>query len=182
MAPPDIQLTVRNARLDDEAVMNRLIQDSVRELSRGYYSDAQIESGIRHVFGVDTMLVRDGTYFCVEAEGAIVGCGGWSMRRTHYGGDHAKHEPDPVIDPATEPARIRAFFVHPDWARRGIGRMLLDACVEAARAAGFRRLVLTATLPGEPLYRAYGFEALEQTDVTLPDGVVMPCVRMGRAI
>ena len=174
--------TVRKAGVDDEATMNQLIQESVRGLSQGFYSDAQVESGIRYVFGVDTTLVKDGTYFCVEVDGHIVGCGGWSMRRTHYGGDHAKHGPDPVIDPATEPARIRAFFVHPGWARRGIGRMLLDACVGAAQAAGFSRLVLTATLPGVPLYRACGFEALERTDVTLPDGVVMPCVRMGRAI
>jgi len=182
MPPTDIRLTVRQARLDDEPELTRLIHESVRGLSQGYYSDAQVESGIRYVFGVDTTLVRDGTYFCVEADGVTVGCGGWSMRRTHYGGDHAKHEPDPLIDPATDPARIRAFFVHPAWARRGIGRMLLDACVDAARAAGFSRLVLTATLPGEPLYRACGFEALEPTDVTLPDGVVMRCVRMGRAI
>ncbi len=162
--------------------MNELTHESVRGLSGDYYTDAQIESGIRYVFGVDTTLVRDGTYFCVEADGVLVGCGGWSMRRTHYGGDHAKHEADPLIDPAEEPARIRAFFVHPAWARRGIGRMLLDACMNAARAAGFSRLVLTATLPGEPLYRACGFESLEALDVSLPDGVVVPCVRMGRAI
>jgi GNAT superfamily N-acetyltransferase len=104
------------------------------------------------------------------------------MRQNHYGGDHAKHEPDTPIDPAVDPARIRAFFVHPDWARRGIGRMLLDACVAAARAAGFSRLMLVSTLPGEPLYRAYGFEAIEAMEVALPDGVIVPCIRMGRSI
>lgn len=174
--------TLRVARPEDVEALTRVIQASVRELSRGYYTDAQAESGIRYVFGVDTTLVSDGTYFCVEAEGELVACGGWSMRRTHYGGDHAKSGPDPIIDPSTEPARIRAFFVHPAWARRGIGRMLLDACVDAARAAGFSRLVLTATLPGEPLYAAYGFAAIERKDVVLPDGVVMTCVRMERDI
>jgi len=173
---------LRTATLEDAAVMNELIQASVRGLSLGYYSPVQIESAIRYVFGVDTALVRDGTYFCVEAGDVIVGCGGWSMRQTHYGGDHAKHDADGLIDPATDPARIRAFFVHPDWARRGIGRMLLDACVAAARTAGFSGLMLVSTLPGEPLYRAYGFEAIEEIVVPLPDGVLVPCVRMGRAI
>lgn len=182
MPATDAQLALRKANPADEAAMNALIEASVRGLSRRYYTDAQIESGIRYVFGVDTTLVNDGTYFCVEADGAIVGCGGWSMRQTHYGGDHAKHAPDPIIDPATEPARIRAFFVHPAWARRGIGLMLLDACVDAARRAGFSRMVLSATLPGVPLYEAYGFTTLETFDVTLTDGVVMPIVRMGRAI
>ena len=173
---------LRRARLEDETVMSELIQASVRGLSHGYYSSVQIESAIRYVFGVDSALVRDGTYFCVEAGDVIVGCGGWSMRQTHYGGDRAKHDADDLIDPATDPARIRAFFVHPDWARRGVGRMLLDACVDAARAAGFSELMLVSTLPGEPLYRAYGFEAIEQVVVPLPDGVLVPCVRMGRDI
>ena len=177
-----VPLTIRKARPADIPVMTALIHESVRGLSRGFYSDQQIESAIRYVFGVDSVLVDDGTYFCVEAGNEIVGCGGWSMRQTHYGADHAKHEADTPIDPATDPARIRAFFVHPDWARRGIGRMLLDACVAAARAAGFSRLMLVSTLPGEPLYRAYGFEPLEPVDVPLPDGVVLPCIRMGRAI
>ena len=174
--------TLRRATLEDEVAMNDLIQDSARGLSPGYYSSVQIESAIKYVFGVDTALVRDGTYFCVEAGDVIVGCGGWSMRQTHYGGDHAKHDADDLIDPDTDPARIRAFFVHPDWARRGIGRMLLDACVAAAQEAGFTGLMLVSTLPGEPLYRAYGFEAIEEVVVPLPDGVLVPCVRMGRAI
>jgi len=176
------RLTMRKARPADIPVMTALIHESVRGLGRGFYSDQQIESGIRYVFGVDTTLVEDGTYFCVEAASEIVGCGGWSRRQTHYGGDHAKHEPDLPIDPATDPARIRAFFVHPAWARRGIGRMLLDACVSAARAAGFSRLMLVSTKPGEPLYRAYGFETLEPMEVSLPDGVVLPCTRMVRPI
>jgi GNAT superfamily N-acetyltransferase len=126
--------------------------------------------------------VRDGTYFCVESGSQLVGCGGWSKRQTPQGGDHARDANDLLIDPATEPARIRAFFVHPEWARRGIGRMLLDACVVAARAAGFSRLMLVSTLPGEPLYRSYGFESIEDLVVPLPDGVLLPVVRMGRGI
>lgn len=175
-------LTLRPARRDDVPVMTTLIHESVRGLSPGFYTEQQIESGIKYVFGVDTVLVDDGTYFCVEAGDAIVACGGWSRRQTHYGGDHAKHEPDGLIDPATDPARIRAFFVHPAWARRGIGRLLLDACVDAARGAGFTSLMLVATLPGEPLYRAYGFEAIEPLETALPDGVIVPCIRMGRPI
>jgi GNAT superfamily N-acetyltransferase len=182
MAQATLPLVVRAAQPADVPVMTALIHASVRGLSGGYYTGQQIESAIRYVFGVDTMLVADGTYLCVEASSEIVGCGGWSRRQTHYGGDHAKHETDALIDPATDPARIRAFFVHPEWARRGIGRMLLDACVAAARAAGFSRLMLVSTLPGEPLYRAYGFEAIEPVDVALPDGVTLPCIRMGRSI
>lgn len=162
--------------------MTALIHASVRGLSRGFYTDEQVESAIRHVFGVDTVLVDDGTYFCVMAGETIVGCGGWSRRQTHYGGDHAKHESDALIDPATDPARIRAFFVHPDWARRGIGRMLLDACADAARSAGFRALMLVSTMPGEPLYRAYGFAPVEEMNLSLPDGVTLPLLRMVRAI
>ncbi len=162
--------------------MTALIHASVRGLSRGFYTDEQVESAIRHVFGVDTVLVEDGTYFCVMAGETIVGCGGWSRRQTHYGGDHAKHESDTLIDPATDPARIRAFFVHPDWARRGIGRMLLDACADAARSAGFRTLMLVSTMPGEPLYRAYGFAPVEEMNLSLPDGVTLPLLRMVRAI
>lgn len=174
--------TLRTASLADEPAMNELIQASVRGLSAGFYSATQIESGIRYVFGVDTTLVRDGTFFCVESGAQLVGCGGWSMRQTPYGGDHAKDANDLLIDPATEPARIRAFFVHPEWARRGIGRMLLDACVDAARAAGFNSLMLVSTLPGEPLYRSYGFESIEKLVVPLPDGVLLPVVQMGRDI
>lgn len=182
MPQATVPLVVRVAQPADVPVMTSLIHASVRGLSRGYYTEQQIESAIRHVFGVDTVLVADGTYLCVEAGGEIVGCGGWSRRQTHYGGDHAKHETDALIDPATDPARIRAFFVHPEWARRGIGRMLLDACADAARAAGFSRLMLVSTLPGEPLYRAYGFEAIEPVDVALPDGVMLPCIRMGQSL
>jgi GNAT superfamily N-acetyltransferase len=175
-------LRVRPATRDDLPALEKLIPRSVRGLSRGYYTDAQIESGIRYVFGPDTQLIADATYFVVTAGERIVACGGWSKRRTLYGGDQYKHAEDELVDPATEPARIRAFFVDPDWSRRGIGSLLLNACVDAARAAGFRTLELGATLPGQPLYERFGFQALERTDVALPDGVSLPVVRMTRPL
>jgi GNAT superfamily N-acetyltransferase len=159
-----------------------LIGRSVRALSAGYYSDGQAESALRYVFGVDTQLVRDGTYYVIEAEGGLAAAGGWSRRRTLYGGDQTKGADDPSLDPAADPARIRAFFVDPAWARRGLGRRLFAACAEAATAAGFRSLELMATLPGVPFYEALGFADVERTAATLPDGEVLPLVRMTRPL
>ncbi len=175
-----VALTLRAATIADVPRLERLIDLSVRGLSAGYYSPEQIDSGIRYVFGPDSRLIHDGSYFCVEAAGDIVACGGWSRRKSHYGGDQVHREDDDFIDPAHEPARIRAFFVHPAWARRGIGRMLLDAGANAARAAGFTALTLSATLPGEPLYLACGFSVVERKEVRLPDGVLLPVVQMRR--
>ena len=149
-------------------------------LSQGYYTPAQIDSLITHVFGVDTQLIIDGTYFVIERGGRLQACGGWSARRTLFGGDQAKAGGDPSLDPQRDPARVRAFFVHPASARLGLGRALLRHCEEAARAAGFRRTELMATLPGEPLYRAFGYEALESVMYRLPDGQGVGFVRMGR--
>src|SRR5205085_1279426 len=118
----------------------------------------------------------------VEAEGQIAGCGGWSKRRTLYGGDRMKSGEDNLLDPKTEASRIRAFFVHPNFARRGIGRLLLDACEKAASQAGFTALELGATLSGEPLYLACGFHVIERIEATLPDGVAVPITRMGKNI
>lgn len=181
-AVPDAEnpVRVRPATAADLPALRELIPRSVRALSRGYYDGAQVESAIRHVFGPDTQLVADGTYFVAEAEGVVVGCGGWSRRSTLYGGDQMKGAEDPLLDPATEAARIRAFFVHPDWARRGVGSAILGACIAAAREAGFRRLELMATLPGVPLYRAWGFRDAEAVETTLPDGVRVGFVRMVR--
>jgi GNAT superfamily N-acetyltransferase len=173
---------LRLATATDVPALDALIGASVRGLSVGHYTPAQIEGGVRHVFGVDTQLVRDGTYFVIEADGGPVACGGWSARRTLYGGDQHKDADDPPLDPAREPARIRAFFVHPDWARRGLGRQLFTACHAAARDAGFRSLALVATLPGVPLYEALGFVRGAPVDVRLPDGAVLPCVQMTRPI
>lgn len=181
---------IRLATESDRAALSALIPASARGLSKGYYSDSQTESAILHVFGTDSRLIADGTYFAAEAEEEgrlrlrlrIVGCGGWSRRRTLYGGDQMKDAEDPLLDPATEPARIRAFFVHPDFARRGIGSQILRACMDAARAAGFRRVTLASTLPGVPFYRAFGFLEHERIEVPLPDGLTLPVIRMERDV
>jgi len=175
-------IVVRVATPADLPALRELIPASVRELSRGYYTPEQIESAIRHVFGVDTQLVEDGTYFVAHEGEALAGCGGWSRRNTLFGGDQMKSGPDPLLYPETEPARIRAFFVRPGFARRGVGSRILEACVRAAREDGFRSLELAATLPGEPLYRAFGFETRERLDTLLPDGVKIPFIRMWRAL
>jgi GNAT superfamily N-acetyltransferase len=146
------------------------------------YTPEQVESALVHIFGVDTQLIVDGTYFVIEADGEMAASGGWSRRRTLFGGDQHKSHDDPLLDPSSEPAKIRAFFVHPAWARRGLARRLFDECRNAARAEGFQRFELGATLPGVPLYRALGFEALETIDVAMPDGVSMPVIRMSMAI
>ncbi len=127
-------------------------------------------------------MIADGTYFVAVADGVTVGGGGWSRRRTLYGGDQKKAKQDPALDPAVDAARIRAFFVHPEWSRRGVASQIMAACVDAARAARFRRLELVATLPGEPLYRAFGFEVVRRFDDVLPDGIGIPFVGMAKDI
>jgi GNAT superfamily N-acetyltransferase len=172
---------IRAARLDEVGELNALIERSARELSRGFYTPAETESLIRHVFGVDTQLVRDGSYFAVEVDGRIVACGGWSDRRTLFGGDQTKGAADPKLDPHSEPARIRAFFVHPAAARQGLGTLLLAHCENAARGAGFLRTELMATLPGVPFYERAGYRALESVSHPMPDGTQAPFVRMGHS-
>lgn len=169
---------LRPARREDLPALVSLIDASVRELSRGFYTPAQVASGLRYVFGPDTQLIDDGTYFVVEDGPALVASGGWSARRTLYGGDQSKSGPDPLLDPTSEPARIRAFFVDPAHARQGLGRRIFERCVQDARASGFTALELMATLPGEPLYRALGFEALSSEAAALPDGETLPMVHM----
>ena len=173
---------IRRALLTEAPALNALMAVSAAELSRGYYTAAQIDSLIAHVFGVDTQLLTDGTYYVIERDERLVACGGWSRRRTLFGGDQAKDTSDPLLDAATEAARIRAFFVHPACARQGLGRRLLVHCEAAARAAGFLRAELMATLPGAPLYRALGYEPLESVTHHLPDGLSAEFLRMGRAL
>jgi GNAT superfamily N-acetyltransferase len=173
---------LRTASDADIPALAALIPDAVRALSADCYTPAEIESGIRYAFGVDAQLIADGTFFVAEADGQIAGCGGWSWRRKIYGGDAVAAETLAPLDPATDAARIRAFFVHPKYARRGIGSAILRACARAAAGAGFRRLELLGTLPGERLYRAHGFEVLAYTDHVLPDGVRIRWVRMGRPL
>lgn len=180
MSAPDF--TLRIARADDVPTLNALIERSARALSVGYYSPRQIDSVVRHVFGVDTHLVDDGTYFVVMAGDDIAGCGGWSRRRTLYGGDQRPVGDAALLDPAQDAARIRAFFVAPEFARQGVGRRLVDACVAAARAAGFTRLQLMATLPGVPLYAACDFAPVRDVTDVLPDGTAIEFVLMERHI
>ena len=178
----EIAFRIRVADDTDLPALRELIDASVRGLSVGFYTPLQIESALRFVFGPDTQLLADRTYYVIEAEGELVAAGGWSHRRTLYGGDQHKVADDSELDAAYEPARIRAFFVHPRWARRGLARVLFRECAAAARAGGFRRLELAATLPGEPLYRALGFVALEVIDVPMPDGQILPVIRMARTL
>jgi GNAT superfamily N-acetyltransferase len=178
-------LKLRVATTSDVRSLNALIAASARELSAGFYTPEQIEALIVHVFGVDTQLIDDGTYYVIDDENhphQPVAAGGWSYRRTLYGGDQAKSGEDTRLNPASDAARIRAFFVHPQFARRGLGRQLYAECERAARAAEFRRMELMATLPGVPLYSALGFSAIEQTSVKLAGDVDVPLVRMERAI
>lgn len=170
--------TYRLATLTDIPALEDLIPLSARTLQLGYYTPEQIEGAIGTVFGVDSQLIRDGTYFVAEVEGRVVGCGGWSKRKTLYGGDRAKTTVDPLRDPATEPAMIRAFFIHPDFARRGLGRRIMELSEAAALAAGFRQIDIVATLAGAPLYAKFDYAAVERFDIPLPNGAIMPVVRM----
>ncbi|MGB8012782.1 MAG: GNAT family N-acetyltransferase [Terriglobales bacterium] len=186
-----MNLRLRLASADDIPVLRELIAASVRGLQAGDYSAAQLESALRTVYGVDTQLIADGTYFAAESMESlsgeslgsplIVGCGGWSKRKTLYGGDQFAGREDSLLDPATDAAKIRAFFVHPAWARRGIGGMILDACERAAWAAGFGRLEMGATLTGVPFYRMKGYVELEAAEVPLESGLTLPIVRMGKS-
>jgi GNAT superfamily N-acetyltransferase len=173
---------LRLATTQDIPALNALIPLSARALSAGSYTPAQIESAITHIFGVDSQLIADGTYFVVTADEHVVGCGGWSKRKTLFGGDQMKGAADDLLDPAHDAARIRAFFVHPDWTRRGIGRRIIEACEAAARRAGYHRMELGATLPGEPLYAAMGYAATERFDIPMPDGEVLPAAHMVKSL
>jgi GNAT superfamily N-acetyltransferase len=204
-----MKIRIRLADSRDVPLLRELIEASVRGLQAGDYSSAQLEMALRTVYGVDTQLISDGTYFAAEhteSSGRVqlVGCGGWSKRTTLYGGDHWKElgkelgkglgtelgkglgnergaqGEDSLLDPAKDAAKIRAFFVHPAWARRGIGGMILEACEAAALAAGFRQLEMGATLTGVPFYRAKGYAELQSVEVPIGDGLTLPIVRMGK--
>jgi len=150
-------IVIRPAGAYEIALLERLIASSARHLSKGFYDEQETEAAIQHVFGVDSELIADGTYFVAQAEGEIVGCGGWSRRRTLFGGDRSASREAGLLDPAVDAARIRAFFVAPGKARRGIATRLLEACEQAAMQAGFTRMALMATLPGVPFYAAHGY-------------------------
>jgi GNAT superfamily N-acetyltransferase len=173
---------LRLATSADLPALRALIAESVRGLSIGFYTSEQIESALRHVFGPDSQLIADRTYYVIEEAGELIAAGGWGKRRTTHGGDQMKPADDPPLDPGIDPARIRAFFVHPAWARRGLARQLYERCAADAAQAGFRAFELVATLPGEPLYLALGFQAHERTTAPLPDGQELVVVRMTRPL
>ena len=175
-----IEITYRLAARADIPALEALIPLSARQLQRDYYSSEQLDGAIGTVFGLDTQLIKDGTYFVALAEGVIVGCGGWSRRITLYGGDRAKIEADRLRDPQTEPAMIRAFFVHPDFARRGIGREFIRRSEIAATAAGFQRIEIVATLAGELLYTACGYVPAERISIEVINGLRITLVKMKR--
>jgi N-acetylglutamate synthase-like GNAT family acetyltransferase len=173
---------LRVARMDDVAGLEELIRESARELGKSDYAEEQIEAALQGAWGVDTQLIRDGTYFVVEREEKLVACGGWSRRRTLFGGDTQAGRDSELLDVSKDAARIRAFFVHPDFARRGIGRMLLERCEAEALREGFKVAELVATLPGVRLYAACGYEEVERRQYELPGGVGIEFVTMRRAL
>jgi len=173
-------LTHRIAGPADAEALAEVMDAAIAELQRGFLDPAQIASS-RMIMGLDRQLLLDGTYFMVEADGRIAGCGGWSRRATLYGGDHTPGRDAALLDPATEAARVRAMYTHPDFARRGVGRLILDLCEAAARAEGFKRVELMATLSGRALYSQCGYEDIEAIE-DARGGAPVPLVRMGKAI
>jgi GNAT superfamily N-acetyltransferase len=174
---------LRTATAADLEAIRGLIAASVRGLQHEY-SEGQRERALAAVFTPDTQLIADQTYFvCETAEGTLAACGGWSWRKTLYGGDHHHASRDAArLDPATDAAKIRAFFVHPQWSRRGLGTLLLEACERAAWDAGFRRSEMGATLSGVPLYERHGYRRVADILVDLPDGETLPVVRMEKVL
>ncbi len=177
-----MSFSIECARPEHIVCLNEMIPRSARALSSSFYSKEQIECAIHDIFGIDTQLIVDGTYFIVRHNMAIVGCGGWSRRRTLYGGDQMKEIQDDLLDPKRDAARIRAFFVHPDWGRRGIGSMLMRQCEAAAQTSGFSSLELVATLPGEQLYTTFGYEVRKRYDHILSCGLHFPLVSMEKKL
>jgi GNAT superfamily N-acetyltransferase len=173
---------LRVARPGDAAAIDALMKASTAEIFPAFYDAAQTASAVRHIAHVDPMLVDDGTYFVLEAGGEVVGCGGWSRRDKLFSGEAAQEGRARLLDPATEPARVRAMFVRGDWTRRGLGTRILEACRDAARAEGFRTLALMATLPGVLLYERWGFVRRRDVEITMPDGVRLACVEMDRPV
>jgi GNAT superfamily N-acetyltransferase len=175
-----MELSHRLARAGDLPALSALMALAIDELQKGFLSEGQIAAS-RLIMGLDSQLVEDGTYFVVEADGELAGCGGWSRRATLYGGNQTPGRDAALLDPRTDPARVRAMYTHPAFARRGVGRLVLQLSEQAAAAEGFTRLELMATLAGVPLYRAYGFEPVEElTDDR--GGAPVPLVRMRKAV
>lgn len=172
--------THRLATRADLARLAPVVAAAIDQLQAGVLTPEQVAAS-HVIMGVDTRLIDDGTYYVVETQGCVAGCGGWSRRSTLYGADHTAGRDDALLDPATDPARVRAMYTHPRFARRGVGRLILSLCESAAAAEGFRRLELMATMAGLPLYAASGFEIIESVEDT-SSGVAIPLVRMAKRI
>lgn len=175
-----VTLTHRLARRDDLEALKALMDAAISELQRPFLDESQIASS-RLIMGLDTQLIDDGTYYVVEADGTLAGCGGWSRRATLYGGDQTPGRRADLLDPTTDAARIRAMYTHPHHTRKGVGRLILSLCEEAARVEGFTKVELVATLAGEPLYRACGYEPDERM-VDARGGVAVPLLRMSKSL
>jgi GNAT superfamily N-acetyltransferase len=173
-------LSIRHATVDDKAELANLIARSARELSAGDYTPEQVEGALRGAFGVDTQLILDRTYFVAEADGKLVACGGWSKRRTLFGSDARSGRDAAELDPATDAAKIRAFFVDPAYARRGLGSAILERCEAEAQAAGFRRFEMMATLPGARLYERYGYRGAKRIQYEVQPGIAIEFIPMSK--
>lgn len=182
---------IRKATLEDVPVLTGLIDSSVRGLQTEDYSPAQMEAALQTVFGVDSQLIADETFLVAETNASvgggqspsiIAGCGGWSQRKTLYGGDRWMNREDSLLDPAHDAAKIRAFFVHPSWARQGLGTLILNACEGAAKLAGFTRCEMGATLTGVKLFQARGYRPVESFEIPLSNGISLPIVRMAKQL
>ena len=185
MAALDPSFALRLATREDTPALRELIDCSVRVLQRADYSPEQLEAALGTVYGVDTQLITDGTYYVIETETsairkAIVACGGWSFRRTLFGSDHGPNRDSELLDPTRDAAKIRAFFVHPDCVRRGLATLLLETCEERAYARGFRRFELGATLTGVSMYAARGYQEDETIEAPLSNGLTLTVVRMSK--
>lgn len=174
--------SLRKATLDDRPALEKLIAESARGLSHPDYTDTQVEAALGSAFGVDSELIADGTYFVAEVDGRPVGCGGWSRRSTLFGGDAQPGRRSELLDPARDSARIRAFFVRPDWARRGIGRAILEKCEAEALAHGFQSVELLATLPGHRFYRTLGYAGDERVTHSLAGGITIDFIPMRKPL
>ena len=174
-------LTIRSAVSGDIPALKAVMDRSIKELLPAFLPPAEVLAS-QEVMGLDTQLIEDGTYYVVEADGAIAGCGGWSRRATLFGGDHSAGRDAALVDPATDPARVRAMYTSPDFTRRGVGRLILATCEAKAKAEGFSRCEMAATMAGEPLYAACGYQRIEPFEAQTSNGVKVPLVRMGKAI
>lgn len=174
-------LTLRLARSDDMPVLSALMDRAIGELLRDFLPPEGVKASFE-IMGLDTQLIADGTYFVVEDGSEIAGCGGWSRRATLFGGDHSAGRDAALLDPKVDAARVRAMYTHPDHTRKGVGRLILDACESAARAEGFARVEMAATMGGVPLYRACGYHDIEPFEAVTSTGYRVPLIRMGKGL